>query len=227
MNGIYWDCDGTLMDTETSYGLAWKEHLSEFGLEISEEETRQWVGIDDRLVHSFYAKNVDLENFEKTMASLGKIIEGTLNEKLLFKDAKILLEETNNRGWTSACVSASPYELLKNKLIKANIFDYFSYVIGGDQVERNKPYPDIYNKAISELQTTKNIVIEDSPPGISSGKESGSFVVAIDRGIFSKDELNKADLIVDNLSIDIIETCLLYTSPSPRDLSTSRMPSSA
>ena len=206
MNGIYWDCDGTLMDTETSYGLAWKEHLSDFGLEISEEETRQWVGIDDRLVHSFYAKNVDLENFEKTMASLGKIIEGTLNEKLLFKDAKILLEETNNRGWTSVCVSASPYELLKNKLIKANIFDYFSYVIGGDQVERNKPYPDIYNKAISELQTTKNIVIEDSPPGISSGKESGSFVVAIDRGIFSKDELNKADLIVDNLSIDIIET---------------------
>ena len=91
MNGIYWDCDGTLMDTETSYGLAWKEHLSEFGLEISEEETRQWVGIDDRLVHSFYAKNVDLENFEKTMASLGKIIEGTLNEKLLFQDAKILL----------------------------------------------------------------------------------------------------------------------------------------
>ena len=206
MNGIYWDCDGTLMDTETSYGLAWKEHLSEFGLEISEEETRQWVGIDDRLVHSFYAKNVDLENFEKTMASLGKIIEGTLNEKLLFKDAKILLEETNNRGWTSACVSASPYELLKNKLIKANIFDYFSYVIGGDQVERNKPYPDIYNKAISELQTTKNIVIEDSPPGISSGKETGSYVVAIDRGIFSEDELNKADLIVDNLSIDIIET---------------------
>ena len=206
MNGIYWDCDGTLMDTETSYGLAWKEHLSEFGLEISEEETRQWVGIDDRLVHSFYAKNVDLENFEKTMASLGKIIEGTLNEKLLFQDAKILLEETNSRGWTSACVSASPYELLKNKLIKANIFDYFSYVIGGDQVERNKPYPDIYNKAISELQTSKNIIIEDSPPGISSGKASGSFVVAIDRGIFSKDELNKADLIVDNLSIDIIET---------------------
>jgi len=206
MNGIYWDCDGTLMDTETSYGLAWKEHLSNFGLEISEEETRQWVGIDDRLVHSFYAKNVDLENFEKTMASLGKIIEGTLNEKLMFQDAKILLEETNNRGWTSACVSASPYELLKNKLIKANIFNYFSYVIGGDQVERNKPYPDIYNKAISVLKTTKNIIIEDSPPGISSGKASGSFVVAIDRGIFTKDELNKADLIVDYLSIDIIET---------------------
>ena len=27
--------------------------------------------------------------------------------------------------------------------------------------------------------------------------------------------------------INLFETCLLYTSPSPRDLSTSRMPSSA
>ena len=205
MIGIYWDCDGTLMDTESSYGLAWKEHLSNFGLEISEEETRQWVGIDDRLVHSFYLKTVDLENFDKTMTSLGKIIERNLNEKLMFQDAKKLLEETHNRGWTSACVSASPYELLKNKLLKANIYDYFAYVIGGDLVKRNKPYPDIYNKAISELKTTKNIVIEDSPPGISSGKASGSFVVAIDRGIFSISELNKADLIVDNLSIDVFE----------------------
>ena len=205
MIGIYWDCDGTLMDTETSYGLAWKEHLGNFGLEISEEETRQWVGIDDRLVHSFYSKTVNLENFDKTMVSLGKIIQGTLNEQLVFQDAKKLLEETEKRGLTSACVSASPYELLKNKLIKANIYNYFAYVIGGDLVKRNKPYPDIYNKAISELQTTKNIVIEDSPPGISSGKASGSFVVAIDRGIFSISELNKADLIVDNLSIDVFE----------------------
>ena len=206
MIGIFWDCDGTLMDTETSYGLAWKEHLSYFGLEISEEETRQWIGIDDRLVHSFYSKIVDLENFDKTMASLGKIIEGTLNEQLMFQDAKILLEETDMRGWKSACVSASPYELLKNKLLKANIYEYFSYVIGGDLVKRNKPYPDIYIKAISELQTTKNIVIEDSPPGISSGKASNSFVLAINRGIFSKNELIKADLVVDNLTIDTLET---------------------
>jgi len=30
-----------------------------------------------------------------------------------------------------------------------------------------------------------------------------------------------------NLGMDLIYSCLLYTSPSPRDLSTSRMPSSA
>ena len=31
----------------------------------------------------------------------------------------------------------------------------------------------------------------------------------------------------DDFSIMLVSACLLYTSPSPRDLSTSRMPSSA
>ena len=34
-------------------------------------------------------------------------------------------------------------------------------------------------------------------------------------------------LIIRSLALTIVSSCLLYTSPSPRDLSTSRMPSSA
>ena len=37
----------------------------------------------------------------------------------------------------------------------------------------------------------------------------------------------KGETLVDALSNAFVLTCLLYTSPSPRDLSTSRMPSSA
>ena len=40
-------------------------------------------------------------------------------------------------------------------------------------------------------------------------------------------ELEKLSLYARNLRPMLRETCLLYTSPSPRDLSTSRMPSSA
>ena len=38
---------------------------------------------------------------------------------------------------------------------------------------------------------------------------------------------NKDSTLLSGINIDFKETCLLYTSPSPRDLSTSRMPSSA
>ena len=40
-------------------------------------------------------------------------------------------------------------------------------------------------------------------------------------------ELGKIEVTGSRLNQTDIETCLLYTSPSPRDLSTSRMPSSA
>ena len=44
-----------------------------------------------------------------------------------------------------------------------------------------------------------------------------------------RDRLDKIENYApkDNNTPVLFETCLLYTSPSPRDLSTSRMPSSA
>ena len=51
-------------------------------------------------------------------------------------------------------------------------------------------------------------------------------------GVFNSDEwstqLKSAiDKRIDTLDLTSSNSCLLYTSPSPRDLSTSRMPSSA
>ena len=43
--------------------------------------------------------------------------------------------------------------------------------------------------------------------------------------VFGADDLNRAYQNI--LASGLFESCLLYTSPSPRDLSTSRMPSSA
>ena len=204
MYGILWDCDGTIMDTERLYAYAWQTHLKQFGLSIPEDEIKQFVGVDDRIVHSFYSDQVDLENFDQTMHKLGFIIENSLDERIIFQDAKQLLYQLSHLEFKQACASASPYNLLSKKLQKFKVDSYFDFIIGGDQVNRNKPYPDIYNKAIEKLGTSYNLVIEDSPTGIQSGKASGSFVLAIDRGMFSKEQLSEADQIVEMLDIVII-----------------------
>ena len=204
MYGILWDCDGTIMDTERLYAYAWQTHLKQFGLSIPEDEIKQFVGVDDRIVHSFYSDQVDLENFDQTMHKLGFIIENSLDERIIFQDAKQLLHQLSHLEYKQACASASPYNLLSKKLQKFKVDSYFDFIIGGDQVNRNKPYPDIYNMAIEKLGTSYNLVIEDSPTGILSGKASGSFVLAIDRGMFSKEQLNEADQIVEMLDIEII-----------------------
>ena len=142
------------------------------------------------------------------MSKLGSIIENSLDERIIFQDSKQLLYQLSQLEHKQACVSASPYGLLSKKLQKFNVDSYFDFVIGGDQVSRNKPYPDIYNRAIEKLGTSYNLVIEDSPTGISSGKASGSYVLAIDRGMFSKEQLSEADQIVEMLDIELINQIL-------------------
>ena len=63
---------------------------------------------------------------------------------------------------------------------------------------------------------TPNILVNNAggpPPGIWSDWDRDDFIAAIDANMLTP--------------IALMKTCLLYTSPSPRDLSTSRMPSSA
>ena len=72
-------------------------------------------------------------------------------------------------------------------------------------------------------------VVEDTGPGDSiasgvgviTGNTDGSNTADSDDQQIASDD----QTIADNTGID--NSCLLYTSPSPRDLSTSRMPSSA
>ena len=128
MIGIFWDCDGTIMDTERLYAYAWQSHLKQYGLDISEDEIRQFVGVDDRIVHSFYSDSVDIENFETTMLSLGNIIQESLNDKLLYNDSKILLNQINKLDIKQACVSASPHELLNKKLQEVQIDKLLSLI---------------------------------------------------------------------------------------------------
>ena len=161
MNGIYWDCDGTLMDTEKAFAYAWQEILKSKSLDLPIEHFDQYVGVDDKIVHKKYSEKVNLPSFEETMDLLSKIIIRNMSEKIMFDDALECLEYFYHYDWKQACVSASPQLHLENKLKDTEIFQYFHDVIGGDSVKRNKPYPDIYLESINKLQTNKNIIIED------------------------------------------------------------------
>ena len=204
MNGIYWDCDGTLMDTEKAFAYAWQEILQSKNLKLPIEHFDQYIGVDDKIVHKKFSSEVDLPSFDETMNLLSEIILKNFGKKTMFGDALECLEYFFHYDWKQACVSASPQQHLENKLKDTEIYQYFHHVIGGDSVERNKPYPDIYLESINKLQTSKNIIIEDSPFGIEAGIESGEFVIAIDRGVFTEEQLSKANLVVKKITPEII-----------------------
>ena len=99
---------------------------------------------------------------------------------------------------------------------------------------------DTYGQALSNIYASLQLGIQtiDSSvaglggcpyaPGASGNVASEDVIYMLDGlGINSGVDLDKLVSVGDAISKILNRPCLLYTSPSPRDLSTSRMPSSA
>jgi len=108
------------------------------------------------------------------------------------------------------------------------LFAIFIFGLGGFSRMNFSLYPQFPNKTITinitypgasptEMEEGIVLKIEDNLKGI----------VGIDR-VTSKSSENSAVVTIETLEeYDINDICLLYTSPSPRDRTRSRMPSSA
>ena len=82
-----------------------------------------------------------------------------------------------------------------------------------------------YNLVSIVRPTADDTVVESIHKSITDVISSGGGSVS-EQGVWQKRKL-AYEIDTFKEGIYTITTCLLYTSPSPRDLSTSRMPSSA
>ena len=100
------------------------------------------------------------------------------------------------------------------------------------RVEIDPSYPEIVNPdGLCYDETTLEFIVDDTPeayPVTVEPKCDGEDGYDDNDGFNEFDTSNiTATLLGSDQSLDNYTVCLLYTSPSPRDLSTSRMPSSA
>lgn len=75
-----------------------------------------------------------------------------------------------------AIASSSSMNRIEKCLMDAKIAEnYFEYIISGDDIEKSKPDPEIYEKAVRRLNVDKDkvFVIEDSDRGIMSAYLAG------------------------------------------------------
>ena len=82
----------------------------------------------------------------------------------------------------------------------------FGYIVGGEDKH--------YNNLLRSLESLERI-------------EQPYEVVILDADSRLETDDDKPNVRIIPFPVDEAKGCLLYTSPSPRDLSTSRMPSSA
>ena len=80
-----------------------------------------------------------------------------------------------------AIATSTEYERACKKLHGTGVDHYFKIIVGGDQVEKGKPDPEIYLKVSGLLKEDPKdcLVFEDSDNGVLSAHEAGMNVIQI------------------------------------------------
>ncbi len=181
LNGVYWDLDGTIANTEleahlpafnlafADFGLNWywdptnyidllkinggKNRISYFSTSINSPLPSEIVlKIHERKQFHY------LENIKKNAVKLKTGVKRLISE----------LSEKNVRQFIVTSSSKKQVDLLVNHLF----FDVnpFEFIISSDDVDLHKPNPCPYLMAIklSGIEISKSLVFEDSNAGIKS-----------------------------------------------------------
>ena len=88
------------------------------------------------------------------------------------------------------------------KQMDAGLLQNFDVVVGGDQVQRSKPEPDIFLKAAEQLEADPGdcYVIEDSYNGIRAASAAGMIPIMVPDLLPPTEEMEeKAAVILDSL----------------------------
>ena len=113
-----------------------------------------------------------------------------------------LLADLKKNNFFLSIASSSPKKLIELITERLQIRHYFDILISGEEVENGKPHPDIFLKAASFYQKAPKFftVIEDSTNGILAAKAAGMKCIAYRNPNSGKQDLSKADLIIDSFS---------------------------
>lgn len=173
---VVYDCDGTLIDTETVYAEVTLALCREVGLTdwTLDDYLRQLLGIP--LADGFGVIERALgrplpEDFE-ARAEAGVAAR-------LATEARALpgVREAVTRIDARRCVASSTtLEPLKHNLRLAGLIDLFDpHVFSASQVARGKPAPDVFLFAAAQMGIAPGrcLVLEDSVPGVLAARAAG------------------------------------------------------
>lgn len=180
--GIIFDLDGTLVDTEPIHRDAWFRVMAEFELQFGHDWFEQWIGKSDRVLaealERYYkvpASADELQTkkrktYHRMAAEKAQPFPGVEEMLLLLKENFRLGIATNSSDKDAASVFQ-----------KTQLDVHFQTIVTADQVEKLKPAPDMYLLASKRLGlfTDVCLVVEDSPSGVKAAREAGMYVLAV------------------------------------------------
>ena len=181
--GIVFDLDGTLVDSEIVHADAWLGVLARHGLEFDYHWFDRWVGLSDRLlaesVTSDYALTVTTEVLRKEKQTLFHSL--VARQLKAFSGVEEELAGFSRSGIPMALATNSPLADVEQVFRATSLGQWLQQVVTADDVPRLKPAPDMYLLAVERLglPAAHCIAMEDSPAGVAAARKAGLYVLGL------------------------------------------------
>lgn len=183
IRAVIFDMDGVIINGMPYHARAWEETFRRAGLSITPEEVYEREGESGPSAVDHFLRQRGVQ------ASLEQIQELIRHKEALFKDiAQVevfagvpeFLDALLARSLRLALVTGTARQELDASL-PLDIQKKFEIIVTGDQVERGKPHPEPYLRALAalELSAAQAVVIENAPLGIRSARAAGLPVLAV------------------------------------------------
>ncbi|MBD3879136.1 MAG: HAD family phosphatase [Quinella sp. 1Q5] len=193
--GAIFDMDGTLFDTEKLYRQAWLDIAEEFGEErnygLPTAISGTNIGAESHAIIKRFYPNIDAEAYlirvlEEVQACAERNLELMTGVKEILAFFKVV-------GVRMAVASSAPVSVIEKNVTRANLREYFDFLIGGDKVTNGKPAPDIFLLAAEGLKLPASdcYIFEDSFNGIRAAQASGGVAIMIPDQVQPTDEIKK------------------------------------
>lgn len=184
IKGIVFDMDGVLFDSERISLKAWERAGEEIGFHDWERAHRECTGLSrtDAYVKlaELYGPNFPAQKIREKASEYFYVItaESGLPQKYY---AKEILEYLKGKGYPLALASSTRRQIVERELKEGGLYDFFDFVIGGDDVTHSKPHPEIYQLACKGINVLPQeaVAIEDSINGILSAHAAGMKCVMV------------------------------------------------
>ena len=210
IEGVVFDMDGLLLDTEQIVKRTWTDVGTAMGYPDMGEQIYHTLGFN-RPRRKAYFESVygpdwpDEEIVRRTVIRFNEIVE---SEGIpVKKGARELLTFLKEKGIKIGLATSTSEEHAKQELDEAGIWDYFDGRVFGSMVTKSKPDPEIYLKACAAIgvEPAHALALEDAPSGVESAYRAGLRVIMIPDMVQPSDEVRKMTWDVQESLLDIIK----------------------
>ena len=185
IKAVLFDMDGVLIDATEWHYEALNQALSNFGVPISRSDHLAYFdGLPTReKLQELSSKGViplELNEFvNKLKQSL--LYEIIINNCKPIFSKQYAMAKLKEKGFKIAVCTNSIRSSVEIMMKLSQLDKYIDLILSNQDVNKSKPDPEIYFKAIEYFNLTPDecLILEDNPHGIAAARASGSHVLEI------------------------------------------------